>query len=98
MGLLARDAAIMSTDCKLAIYGPDGRLDKRFLTSTKLSLTRIAAIAEKLSKSFTLVLDDPSESVSRLAATLHLRHHQVLCPLLFSAPVLTDPVVSSVSF
>lgn len=68
----------MKVNIELAVYGPDGRLDKRFLTSTKQSLTRIADIAEKLSKSFQLVLDDPNENISRLGATLHLLHHQVM--------------------
>ncbi|KAJ9653867.1 hypothetical protein H2201_009087, partial [Coniosporium apollinis] len=70
------------------VYGPDGRLDERFLTSTKSALTSIADIAEELSNSFRLTLDDPGEGVSRLAATLHLQYHHCIvlttCPLLFS--------------
>lgn len=68
----------------LAVYGPDGRLDKRFLTSTRSSLTSVASIAEELSKSIRLNLDDPKAGISRLAATLHLQYHHV-CP--FSATI-----------
>ncbi|KAK5087789.1 hypothetical protein LTR05_002004 [Lithohypha guttulata] len=70
------------------VYGPDGRLDKRFLTSTRSSLTSVASIAEELSKSIRLNLDDPKAGISRLAATLHLQYHHCIVlttrPLLFS--------------
>lgn len=74
------------------MYGPDGSLDKRFLTSTKSALTSIANIAEELSNSFKLSLDDLGEGVSRLAATLHLQYHYVrpLLDMTIKKSALTD--------
>lgn len=65
------------TDAPVAVYGPDGRLDKRFLTNTKSSLTSMADIADELNNSFGLPSDDSIEGISRLSATLHLSYHHV---------------------
>lgn len=71
-----------------AVYGPDGRLDKRFLSSTKTALTSVADIAEELSNRFKLTLDESEPGLSRVSATLHLQYHHIIVlstrPLLFS--------------
>ena len=69
------------------IYGPDGRLDRRFLPSTRSALTSIADIAEELSRSFQLPMhDDVGEGISRQAAFLHLLYHH--CIILATRPLL----------
>ncbi|KAE8154136.1 fungal-specific transcription factor domain-containing protein [Aspergillus avenaceus] len=69
------------------VYGPDGRLNRRFLLKTKNALARTAELASELEKSYPLRLDESSISgVSRLSAHLHLLYHQ--CIILATRPVL----------
>jgi hypothetical protein len=61
-----------------AVYGPDGRLNRRFLLKTKSALGSTIDLADEICKSFDLRLDEASVSgVSRLSAHLHLLYHQV---------------------
>ncbi|OJJ42312.1 hypothetical protein ASPZODRAFT_20635 [Penicilliopsis zonata CBS 506.65] len=69
------------------VYGPDGRFNRRFLLKTKSTLASIVELAHDLSKAYELRLDEPRVTgVSRLAAHLHLLHHQ--CIVLATRPVL----------
>jgi hypothetical protein len=61
----------------LEIYQPDGKLNSRFLTSTKHVLEDVAAVSEQLQQSFPLQLDNSVAGVSRTAANLHLLYYQV---------------------
>ncbi|GFF98802.1 uncharacterized transcriptional regulatory protein C3C7.04 [Aspergillus udagawae] len=61
----------------LAVYGPDGRLNRRFLLKTKSALGSTIDLADEICKSFDLRLDEASVSgVSRVSAHLHLLYHQ----------------------
>ena len=62
----------------LAIYGADGRLQSRFLLSTKNALSDIAGAADELRRNCPLALDgDNGNGIVRSSADLHLLHHQV---------------------
>ena len=62
----------------LAVYGPDGRLNRKFLLRTKTALSSTTNLAHELQNSYDLQLDGASVSgVSRLGAHLHLLYHQV---------------------
>lgn len=61
----------------IAIYGPDGRLDGRFLLRTKEALPGIAELTGTLQEDFPLVLGDAATGISRAAAHMHLLYHQV---------------------
>ena len=66
------------TNILSAIYGADGRLQSKFLLSTKNALSEIAGIANELSGDYALALDgEHGSGVSRNSAHLHLLHHQV---------------------
>ncbi|KAF9890614.1 hypothetical protein FE257_005745 [Aspergillus nanangensis] len=69
------------------VYGPDGRLNRRFLVKTKSALANTASLANELQSSYDLRLDEAAVSgVSRLSAHLHLLYHQ--CMVLATRPVL----------
>ncbi|KAI9933007.1 hypothetical protein MW887_009261 [Aspergillus wentii] len=69
------------------VYGPDGRLNRKFLLRTKAALSSTADLADELQNSFDLRLDESSISgVSRLSAHLHLLYHQ--CMVLATRPLL----------
>ncbi|RMJ28715.1 hypothetical protein PHISP_00464 [Aspergillus sp. HF37] len=69
------------------VYGPDGRLNRKFLLRTKSALACTADLANELRTSYDLRLDQTSISgVSRLSAHLHLLYHQ--CMVLATRPVL----------
>ncbi|RJE18722.1 hypothetical protein PHISCL_08937 [Aspergillus sclerotialis] len=71
----------------LAVYGPDGRLNRKFLLRTKTALSSTTNLAHELQNSFDLQLDGSSVSgVSRLGAHLHLLYHQ--CMVLATRPLL----------
>ncbi|THX16393.1 hypothetical protein D6D17_02751 [Aureobasidium pullulans] len=55
------------------VYGPEGRLDVRYVANTKDALKDIASVTDQLHRSFDIMHD---AGVSRLAAYLHLLHHQ----------------------
>ncbi|THY14499.1 hypothetical protein D6D00_09772 [Aureobasidium pullulans] len=57
------------------VYGPEGRLDVRYVANTKDALKDIASVTDQLHRSFDIMHD---AGVSRLAAYLHLLHHQVM--------------------
>ncbi|KAF2193676.1 Zn(II)2Cys6 transcription factor [Zopfia rhizophila CBS 207.26] len=93
-GSIQRTAAL-SMQIKLAriiaeinstIYGMNGRLNKKFLISTKAALESIAGLADELRQSFPLLLDEPFGGVSRMSAHLHLLYHQ--CIVLATRPLL----------
>ena len=60
-----------------AIYGADGRLHRRFLSSTKKVLARMAGLADELQHTFPIHLDKTYSGLSRSSASLHLLYHQV---------------------
>ncbi|KAF2143961.1 uncharacterized protein K452DRAFT_150693 [Aplosporella prunicola CBS 121167] len=68
------------------VYGFDGKLNSKFLLSTKAALADIADLADELRNSFPLHLDNPISGVSRTSAYLHLLYHQ--CVVLATRPLL----------
>lgn len=68
------------------IYGADGRLNEKFLLSTKTALGNIAGLADQLKQMQPLQLDQPDIGVSRMSASLHLLYHQ--CIVLGIRPVI----------
>lgn len=60
-----------------AIYGPDGRLRRKFLSTTKKVLGSIAGLADELRLQFPVHLDKSFSGMSRASASLHLLYHQV---------------------
>lgn len=67
------------------VYGLEGRLNRKFISSTKKALKEIASVTDQLKKSF----DFPpsgSSGISRIAAHLQLLHHQ--CVVLATRPLL----------
>ena len=61
----------------IAVYGPDHRLRKSFVTSIKAVLDDLTVLAEELRNSFPV---QTNRGLSRLAAHLHLHHLQVSIP------------------
>lgn len=61
----------------IAVYGPEGRLDKKFLSTTKSALRSIADVADHLNESFSLPSNGAMQGVSRVSASLHIMQHQV---------------------
>lgn len=59
------------------MYGLEGRLDRKFISSTKKVLKAIAGVTDQLKKSFDLPPSRSATGISRIAAHLHLLHHQV---------------------
>lgn len=59
------------------MYGPEGRLDKRFVTVTKAALKSVAKITDELNGSFGILENGSSTTISRLSAYFHLLYHQV---------------------
>lgn len=62
---------------RTAVYGAEGRLSRRFVTSTKDALKGTASVTDQLKQSFDLPPPGSAGGISRLAAHLHLLHHQV---------------------
>lgn len=60
-----------------AVYGKSGGRSERFLISMKEALRTIAEANDERNKSFPLDLRNRSAGICRLAAYLHLFHHQV---------------------
>lgn len=73
---------ILSADVVVvqAVYGVDGRLNKRFMASTKAALNNIANVTDELKTSFDISSNTSMAGISRLSAYLHLLHHQVRLP------------------
>ncbi|KUL89532.1 hypothetical protein ZTR_04282 [Talaromyces verruculosus] len=66
-----------------SVYGPDGRLNRKFLFRTKAALASTTDLANDLQRSFQLHLDRSTIcGVSRLSAHLHLLYHQVITRIL----------------
>lgn len=59
------------------VYGKEGRLNSKFLVHTKAALKSIAQVTNELNQSFPLPTDVTGSGISRVAAYLHLLHHQV---------------------
>ncbi|KPM41163.1 hypothetical protein AK830_g5425 [Neonectria ditissima] len=68
------------------VYGADGRLNKRFLLSTKEVLSNVAGLADELQQTFPMQMDQTINSVSRTSGYLHLLYHQ--CIVLATRPLL----------
>jgi hypothetical protein len=60
------------------VYGVNGRLNKKFLLSTKKVLENIAGLADELQQQFPLGVDKAINGVSRVAGYLHTLYHQVI--------------------
>lgn len=74
-------------DVNRTVYGVDGRLNRKFLSSTKTALGNTANLDTRLQESHRLGLDESSPNgVSRLSAHLHLIYHQ--CIVLATRPLL----------
>lgn len=69
------------------MYGADGRLNRKFLRSTKEILENIAAVADELQEAFPLGMDKTINTVSRTSGYLHLLYHQVC----ISTSIIADP-------
>lgn len=61
----------------IAVYGTEGRLNKKFIHSTKNALKATADVTNQLKSSFDLPAAGSFAGISRLSAHLHLLHHQV---------------------
>ncbi|CAJ0554730.1 Ff.00g132430.m01.CDS01 [Fusarium sp. VM40] len=68
------------------VYGVNGRLNKKFLLSTKKVLENIAGLADELQQQFPLGVDKAINGVSRVAGYLHTLYHQ--CIVLATRPLL----------
>ncbi|KAM0081358.1 hypothetical protein ACKRZS_006487 [Fusarium odoratissimum] len=68
------------------VYGANGRLNKKFLLSTKKVLENIAGLADELQQQFPLGADKAINGVSRVAGYLHTLYHQ--CIVLATRPLL----------
>ncbi|EYB24043.1 hypothetical protein FG05_03068 [Fusarium graminearum] len=68
------------------VYGANGRLNKKFLLSTKKVLENIAGLADELQQQFPLGVDKAINGVSRVAGYLHTLYHQ--CIVLATRPLL----------
>lgn len=62
---------------RIGVYGANGRLNKKFLLSTKKALENIAGLADELQQQFPLGADKAINGVSRVAGYLHTLYHQV---------------------
>ncbi|GKU20030.1 unnamed protein product [Fusarium langsethiae] len=70
----------------IGVYGMNGRLNKKFLLSTKKVLENIAGLADELQQQFPLGVDNAINGVSRVAGYLHTLYHQ--CIVLATRPLL----------
>ncbi|KAF6809657.1 C6 transcription factor [Colletotrichum musicola] len=88
------------------VYGATGRLNKRFVLSTKAVLQSIVSVADELRTSFPLHADERFDGISRLSAHLHLSYYQcivlatrplLLCCLIkrFESPLEADSLIAS---
>ncbi|KAG7405975.1 Proline utilization trans-activator [Fusarium oxysporum f. sp. rapae] len=68
------------------VYGANGRLNKKFLLSTKKVLENIAGLADELQQQFPLGADKAINGVSRVAGYLHTLYHQ--CIVLATRPLI----------
>ncbi|KAJ0306624.1 hypothetical protein COL516b_004417 [Colletotrichum fioriniae] len=72
------------------VYGAKGRLNKKFVLSTKAVLQSIVAVADELRTSFPLFADERFDGISRLSAHLHLLYYQR-----FNSPLEADSLMAS---
>ncbi|KAJ9608633.1 hypothetical protein H2200_006404 [Cladophialophora chaetospira] len=68
------------------VYGPEGRLDKRFVIVTKEALKSVAKVTDQLNGSFGILENGSTTTISRSSAYLHLLYHQ--CIVLTTRPLL----------
>jgi hypothetical protein len=61
----------------LAVYGNEGKIDRRYISATQAVLRDIAKITEQLNTSFDLYENASTRGISRISAHLHLLGHQV---------------------
>lgn len=59
-----------------AAYKLNGAVDKSFVSGIQEVFSSMVRLAEDLQKDFSISLQNPG-IVSRIAATLHVMHHQV---------------------
>lgn len=69
-----------------SIYSVDGRLNRKFLVTTKALLESLAGLAIELGQVVPLKLDNPGYGVPRMSASLHLLYHQ--CIVLATRPLI----------
>lgn len=60
-----------------AVYGSEGRLTRKFISSTKSALKDVAEISDELKQAFGGLRGSSAGGISRVVAHLHLLHHQV---------------------
>ena len=77
MGTSIPSTAAKITDSEIAVYSTEGRLAKKFVTSTKQALKSIASVTDLLKQHFELPDSQSVAGISRTSAYLHLLHHQV---------------------
>lgn len=63
--------------CMLAVYGKEGKIDRRYISATQAVLHDIAKVTEQLNTSFDLYENGSTRGISRISAHLHLLEHQV---------------------
>jgi proline utilization trans-activator len=62
----------------IEVYGTDGRLNRRFLSSTKHVLESVSNIADELRQYFPIPMEkSTAHGIPRMSAYLHLLYHQV---------------------
>ncbi|KAI1861304.1 uncharacterized protein JN550_010983 [Neoarthrinium moseri] len=72
------------TEINNNVYGNNGRLNRKFLSSTKECLEVLARLAPDLSQTLPLKLAQAGHGVSRISASMHLLYHQ--CIVLATRP------------
>ncbi|CAG7965789.1 unnamed protein product [Penicillium olsonii] len=70
----------------LTVYGPEGKVDSRYLSATQSVLRDIAKVTERLNTSFDLYTNGSMSGTSRISAHLHILEHQ--CIILTTRPLL----------
>ncbi|EON62593.1 hypothetical protein W97_01817 [Coniosporium apollinis CBS 100218] len=69
------------------VYGMEGRLYRKFISSTNAALKAIAGVTDQLNRSFDLPSNGSAAGISRVSAHLQLLHHQQ-CVVLATRPLL----------
>ncbi|ETS74720.1 hypothetical protein PFICI_13204 [Pestalotiopsis fici W106-1] len=76
----------VTTDINRTIYGVDGKLNSKFLDSTRNVLAKVAKIADDLHRLFPIRLEPTAGGLSRISAHLHLHYHRSI--ILATRPLL----------
>ncbi|CAG8301965.1 unnamed protein product [Penicillium salamii] len=74
------------SDINKTVYAIDGRINRKFLLSTKKALSALAGLADELRCKFPLDLDGKANGIPRASANLHLFYQQ--CVIVATRPLL----------